>query len=38
MSKCVDSPVLQWLMLPPLIVWFVTRQLTESTVRDRGEG
>jgi hypothetical protein len=22
------SPLLQWIVLPPLIVWFVRRQLT----------
>jgi hypothetical protein len=27
------APVLQWLILPPLIVWFVTRQLAGSTLR-----
>jgi hypothetical protein len=27
------APVLQWLILPPLIVWFVTRQLAGSALR-----
>ena len=27
------APVLQWLILPPLVVWFVTRQLARSTLR-----
>jgi hypothetical protein len=27
------APVLQWLILPPLVVWFVTRQLAGSTLR-----
>lgn len=27
------APVLQWLILPPLVVWFVKRQLAGSTIR-----
>ena len=27
------APVLQWLILPPLVVWFVTRHLAGSALR-----
>ena len=28
------TPVLQWVFLPPLIVWFVKRQLAGATLKD----
>ena len=30
------SPLLQWLVIPPLVLWFTARQLPDRKTRGRG--